>query len=59
MYALIQLGAALRLLANLVGGDARQAALIASVACWSGAFLLYLWVYAPYLSRARIDGREG
>jgi uncharacterized protein involved in response to NO len=59
MYALIQLGAALRLLANLVGGDARQAALIASGACWSGAFLLYLWVYAPYLSRARIDGREG
>ena len=34
-------------------------ALIVSGACWSTAFALFLLVYAPYLLRARVDGKEG
>jgi uncharacterized protein involved in response to NO len=59
MYLLLQAGAAARLCANLLPVAARDAALVASALAWSAAFLLYLFVYAPYLSKARIDGREG
>jgi uncharacterized protein involved in response to NO len=37
----------------------RDFLLLGSALAWSAAFLLYLAVYAPYLSQARIDGREG
>ncbi|GAB3470367.1 NnrS family protein [Massilia terrae] len=59
MYALIQLGVLLRLVAALSADGARNVALVAAAACWSAAFLLYVIVYAPRLARPRIDGREG
>lgn len=59
MYLLIQAGAVLRVLAQFAPAEWRNAALLASGACWSLSFLLFLAVYAPYLWRARIDGREG
>jgi uncharacterized protein involved in response to NO len=59
MFVLVQLGAASRLCANLVSYDARQVALLFSTLCWSCGFLLFLWVYGPYLTKARLDGREG
>lgn len=59
MYGLIQAGALARVVAGLVAGDARDAALLVSGIAWAGAFLLYLLVYTPYLWRARVDGREG
>jgi uncharacterized protein involved in response to NO len=37
----------------------RTASLVGAAACWSAAFILYLVVYAPYLSRPRVDGKEG
>ena len=37
----------------------RDAALLISMLCWCAAFALYLAVYAPYLLKARIDGKEG
>ncbi|MFB9240524.1 NnrS family protein [Massilia antarctica] len=59
MYFLVQGGAVLRMLAQFVPADWRAAALVASGACWSLSFALFLLVYTPYLWRARIDGREG
>lgn len=59
MYSLIQLGALARVLAAFATPTWRTIALCVSALAWSGAFLLYLAVYAPYLWRARIDGREG
>jgi uncharacterized protein involved in response to NO len=32
---------------------------VLAAASWTAAFVLYLLVYAPYLVRARIDGKEG
>jgi uncharacterized protein involved in response to NO len=59
MYLLIQAGALVRLFASIDLAGARTAALVVAGVCWTGAFLLYLMVYAPYLVRARIDGKEG
>jgi uncharacterized protein involved in response to NO len=59
MYLSLQTGAIARLCANIVPAGMRDFLLLGSALAWSAAFLLYLAVYAPYLSQARIDGREG
>ncbi|WP_219117688.1 NnrS family protein [Janthinobacterium sp. UMAB-56] len=59
MYWLIQLGALARLLAAVGPAALAMPLLLAAGACWSLAFGLYAYVYAPYLWRARVDGREG
>lgn len=59
MYLLIQAGALARVAAAFELFGWRDAALVFSTLCWSAAFILYVVVYAPYLLRARIDGKEG
>ncbi|MES2323561.1 MAG: NnrS family protein [Pseudomonadota bacterium] len=59
MFGLIQAGALLRVLAGFAPADWRDAALLLSALCWSASFALFIVVYAPYLWRARIDGKEG
>jgi uncharacterized protein involved in response to NO len=59
MYLLIQAGAVARVAAGLGPVQWRTAALIVSGSCWSLAFALFLLVYAPYLWRARLDGKAG
>jgi uncharacterized protein involved in response to NO len=59
MYLLVQVGTVCRLVAALQSGDVRQTALIVTAAAWSVAFILYLIVYAPYLLKPRVDGKEG
>lgn len=60
MYLLIQAGAVVRVAAALNPAAAwQQTALAVAALCWAGAFGLYAIVYAPYLARARIDGKEG
>ena len=59
MFALIQVGALVRVAAGLAPAGWRSSALIVSGACWSLAFALFLLAYAPYLWRARLDGKEG
>ena len=59
MYWLIQLGALARLLAAVGPAVLAIPALLAAGLCWTLAFVLYAVVYAPYLWRARVDGREG
>lgn len=59
MYVLIQIGVVARLCAafNMMGH--RDDALLLAGASWSAAFLLYLFIYGPYLFRPRIDGKDG
>ncbi|HEY0845414.1 MAG TPA: NnrS family protein [Noviherbaspirillum sp.] len=59
MYVLIQAGAVARVIAATGSPDLRTAMLLLTAASWSAAFILYVLVYAPYLARPRIDGREG
>ncbi|TDY35947.1 NnrS family protein [Janthinobacterium sp. 75] len=59
MYWLIQLGALARLLAAVGPAALVMPLLLAAGTCWSLAFGAYVCVYAPYLWRARVDGREG
>ncbi|MTW13370.1 NnrS family protein [Pseudoduganella eburnea] len=59
MYLLLQAGAVARLCANLLPAEVRDILLAGSALAWAGSFLTYLWVYGPYLSKARVDGREG
>ena len=60
MYLLLQAGAVLRVWASLAGGaSAYEALLIASSACWSLSFVIYLLVYGPRLMKPRVDGRDG
>lgn len=59
MYLLLQAGVLARLAAAFGEAGLREAGLVAASLCWSLAFLLYCLVYAPYLARARADGREG
>lgn len=59
MFALLQIGAVARVAAALATDGWRDGALVLSAACWTVAFVLYVIVYLPYLSRARIDGNAG
>jgi uncharacterized protein involved in response to NO len=59
MFGLIQAGALLRVLAGFAPQGWRDQALLLSGLCWTLAFALFIAVYAPYLWRARIDGKEG
>ncbi len=53
-YAMLSLGAALRVLAPMLG-QSGAAALIAAGALWALAMFLFIAVYAPILTRPRID----
>lgn len=59
MYLLVQVGAVARVIAATGSPEIRTAMLLATAASWSAAFVLYVVIYAPYLMRPRIDGREG
>ncbi|MDP3671146.1 MAG: NnrS family protein [Telluria sp.] len=59
MYWLIQLGALARLSAAVGPDSLQRASLLAATVCWTLAFTLFAVVYAPYLWRARLDGRDG
>jgi uncharacterized protein involved in response to NO len=58
MFVLVQAAVVLRFAAAVLPSW-RMTTLVLAGACWSAAFLAYLAVYAPYLSAARADGREG
>jgi uncharacterized protein involved in response to NO len=35
------------------------ASLIIAAALWSVAYVLYLWVFTPWLMQTRLDGKDG
>ena len=58
-YALVQAAAAVRVLVPIAVPAAYAASVAASAMLWSAAFTVFCVVYAPILSRPRLDGRPG
>jgi len=58
-YVLVMLSALLRVAGALALPQHYVATVVASGICWSAAFLVYFAAYAPYLARARLDGKPG
>ncbi|MFP5401897.1 MAG: NnrS family protein [Gammaproteobacteria bacterium] len=58
-YALVLIAALLRVLTVGFLPVAQLGGVHAAATLWSIAFLLYVWRYAPFLLRARVDGKEG
>ncbi len=62
-YALVLAAALLRTLAPLLAAWLPAVPyvipLVAAAVAWSAAFGLYLWVFAPWLVSARLDGKDG
>ena len=58
-YVLVMAAAALRVLLPLAAPQAYALALGGASLAWSAAFVIYLWVYTPWLARTRLDGKDG
>jgi uncharacterized protein involved in response to NO len=58
-YALVHAGAATRVLAALGPAAAGSPLLWIGGLLWAAAFGLFALLYAPILTRPRIDGKEG
>lgn len=58
-YGLVMLAAGLRVLAPLLAPGWYSALVVVAAALWSGAFLVYLWVFTPWLMQTRLDGKDG
>jgi uncharacterized protein involved in response to NO len=56
-YALVMAAALLRSLLPIFG--LQSLAMLAAAMAWSSAFVIYLYVYTPWLLAARVDGRDG
>ena len=56
-YALVMAAALLRSLLPIFG--LQSLALLGAAIAWSSAFVIYLYVYTPWLLAARVDGRDG
>jgi uncharacterized protein involved in response to NO len=58
-YALVMTAALLRVFLPLLVPALYASALIATAMLWSAAFLIYLWIYTPWLMSTRLDGKDG
>ncbi|MCL2657967.1 MAG: NnrS family protein [Betaproteobacteria bacterium] len=58
-YALVLIAAAIRVFGILLWPAQTRLLLDISGCCWTIAFALYLWRYAPMLWHPRIDGKSG
>ncbi|MEO6292916.1 MAG: NnrS family protein, partial [Burkholderiaceae bacterium] len=58
-YLLVMLAAGLRVFVPLIAPELLVVSLITAATAWSVAFVLYLWVFAPWLLRTRLDGKDG
>ncbi len=58
-YVLVMAAAVLRVLLPLVAPQAYTMALSGASLAWAAAFLIYLWIYTPWLTRTRLDGKDG
>ena len=58
-YALVMAAALLRVFLPLVSDQLWLPALVLAAGAWSAAFAIYLWIYLPWLSQTRADGRDG
>ncbi len=58
-YVLVMVAALLRVFPPLLSGDVLVPSLIIAAGAWSAAFTIYLWIYLPWLTQTRSDGRDG
>ena len=58
-YGLVMSAAVLRVLLPMVAPKLYVTSLLAAAALWSVAFLMYLWVFTPWLMQTRLDGKDG
>lgn len=58
-YALVMSAAVLRVLLPLVAPSLYGYALVGAAAAWSSAFVIYLWLFTPWLMSTRLDGKDG
>ena len=58
-YALVMSAAVLRVLLPLVVPSLYVFALVGAAAAWSAAFVIYLWLFTPWLTSTRLDGKDG
>lgn len=58
-YLLVIVAAVLRVLLPIMAPQALQVWLAGAALAWSGAFIIYLVVYTPWLMQARLDGKDG
>ena len=58
-YILVMMAAALRVLLPLLAPALLVPALVGSALAWSVAFLIYLWIFTPWLMQTRLDGKDG
>ena len=58
-YALVLSAAVLRVVVPLVLPSLYMASLLGAAIAWSVAFLIYLWIFTPWLMQTRLDGKDG
>ena len=58
-YALVMTAAVLRSLLPLLVPALYTVSLIVAAVAWSAAFLIYLWIFTPWLMSTRLDGKDG
>jgi uncharacterized protein involved in response to NO len=59
MFVLIQISAVARVLSALGAETPFGLVLLIAAVCWCATFALYAVVYLPYLTSARVDGKQG
>lgn len=58
-YLLVFLAALLRALVLLVAPGWLALSLVVAGVAWAAAFVMYLWIYTPWLVQTRADGKDG
>lgn len=58
-YLLVMAAAATRVLLPLADPSWMPLALVAAATAWAAAFGVYLFIYTPWLLKARLDGKDG
>ncbi|MES2878922.1 MAG: NnrS family protein [Pseudomonadota bacterium] len=58
-YGLVMGAAVFRVLVPLAVPSLYTTALVVAGAAWSVAFLIYLWIFTPWLMQTRLDGKDG
>jgi uncharacterized protein involved in response to NO len=58
-YLLVAGAAVVRVLLPLLAPAHTTSWLVLAAAAWATAFAVYLWIFAPWLLRTRLDGKDG
>ena len=58
-YALVMGAAVLRVLLPLVSPSWYGFTLVGAAVAWCAAFVIYLWLFTPWLLSTRLDGKDG